>query len=71
MSYHNFNFKYGELTVFSRLLRIASILGKKKIPPPPKNNSTKETKQNTKAKPTSKHQNIAGGHASLSKLPFI
>lgn len=50
MNYHNFNFKYGELTVFSRLLRIASILGKKKIPP--KNNSTKETKQNTKAKPT-------------------
>lgn len=29
MNYHNFNFKYGELTVFSRLLRIASILGKK------------------------------------------
>lgn len=48
MNYHNFNFKYGELTVFSRLLRIASILGKKK-------NTTTTKKQQHKRNKT-KHK---------------
>lgn len=49
MNYHNFNFKYGDLTVFSRLLRIASILGKKKYHHHQK--TTAQKKQNKTRKP--------------------